>query len=255
MKGINRVVFALLVVVVAGAAVLAGVGLNLFYAPPEVTLPPIDTPVTELPTPTGTQGGNYIRVELTPDTVQSAIATLSRPLSYGRSVTVEYWWEPGASAVTTARVAVDGGWTAVEAVLPDGRVEHTLVGEEMLYRWYQGEVRYYSGPAERETADLSQRLPTYEDVLMLDKTLITETRYEERDGLHCVYLEVCQPELDFLERFWVAVNTGLLVAAETVQDGALIYRMTTSQVEAPVERGVVFSLPDGTVMHIAGLEG
>ena len=50
-------------------------------------------------------GGSAIQVvEVTPETVQAAIATLHRPAAYSRSMTVEYLWNGGSN---TAEI----GWT------------------------------------------------------------------------------------------------------------------------------------------------
>ena len=79
----RNIVVALIAAIIA-VAVLSSFGLGLF-APDtaEIVLP---TPAPS-PSPGGESGG-AVRVEVTPETVQSVIATLSRPESYGRTVTV-----------------------------------------------------------------------------------------------------------------------------------------------------------------------
>ena len=55
-----------------------------------------------------TSGGSAIQVvEVTPETVQAAIATLHRPEAYSRSVTVEYLWNGGSSCLLYTSI-----WTA-----------------------------------------------------------------------------------------------------------------------------------------------
>ena len=46
--------------------------------------------------PDSSQG--TVRIEVRPDTVQAAIATLSRPARYGRVLTAEYFWSGGSAA-------------------------------------------------------------------------------------------------------------------------------------------------------------
>ncbi len=58
--------------------------------------------------------------------------------------------------------------------------------------------------------------------------------------------------LGYVETYWVAVDSGLLVSAETTLDGTLTYRMTAYTMERPAPAGTAFALPDGTVLHTAG---
>lgn len=55
-------------------------------------------------------------VEVTPETVQTAIATLHRPEAYRRTITVEQFWSTG-SATTETAVAVLSGWTRTDRTL------------------------------------------------------------------------------------------------------------------------------------------
>ena len=50
----------------------------------------------------------------------------------------------------------------------------------------------------------------------------------------------------------MAVDSGLLVSAETTLDGTLTYRMTAYTMERPAPAGTAFALPDGTVLHTVG---
>ena len=87
-------------------------------------------------------------------------------------------------------------------------------------------------------------------MLALDRDDITAAGYELRGDLPCVYVEVFQSELQYRERYWVSVESGLLVAAETIKDGETVYRMSSYQVESPLSDAKdSFTLPDGTVLH------
>ena len=51
-------------------------------------------------------------------------------------------------------------------------------------------------------------------------------------------------------RYWVSVDSGLLVAAESEEDGVLVYRMSAySPAQSPCPADGEFELPDGTVLH------
>ncbi|MCI2106619.1 MAG: hypothetical protein LKK00_07880 [Intestinimonas sp.] len=241
----NKLIMTLLIAAVIVVAVLSSFGLGLFgLNTPEVKLP--DASPTE--SGTGTGLGNAALVEVTPETVQSVLKTLSRPGSYTRTVTIETFSDT-ASNTETARVWVDDGWTRVDLTYDGGWVQHSIVGDGVRYLWYNGGKHYVSFPADSKEADLAQQIPTYEDVLELDQSLISDTGYQDREGLACVYVTVTVPELSgYLETYWVSVSSGLLVSSETYKDGTLAYRMSAYTMESPVTRAD-FSLPDGTVLH------
>ena len=100
----NKTVLALLIAVVIVAAVGASSLFNLISpGTPAVVLPAATEPgSTEEP---GTPGGDFFTpVEVTPETVQSVIETLSRPSNYARTVTILTAVGGDAYAADTARV-------------------------------------------------------------------------------------------------------------------------------------------------------
>ena len=249
----KRNLLVVLIGIVIVVAMVSSFGLGLF-AP--------DTAKIVLPTPEVSQqpGGEpgeqsgLVLVDVTPETVQSVIRdTLSRPERYTRAVTIEDFWGEGESGTTHADVWVDGGWTQTEAALPGGTVRYSIVGDGQFWLWYGGDRTALSGPADGHSADLEgQRIPTYEDVLSLDTADIAAAGYEERGGLACVWAQTAPDALGYVETYWVAVDSGLLVSAETTLDGTLTYRMTAYTMERPAPAGTAFALPDGTVLHTAG---
>lgn len=255
MEGRKRNVLVVLIAAVIAAAVLSSFGLGLF-AP--------DTAKIVLPTPPAASGGpedqpdiqeHLIRVEVTPQTVQNVIRTLARPESYCRTVLIEDIWGEGDQdrGETRTQVWVDGGWTRTRAALPGGRVRWSIVGEDSLWFWYEGNDTAQMCPADSSSADLEgQRIPTYEDVLSLDTALITSTGYVEQGELPCIYVETAPDPLGYWERYWVSVDSGLLVCAELSLGDTAVYRMSSYDVERPVPAGESFSLPDGQVLHTPG---
>lgn len=243
---------AVVIIVVVLAAVLYSFFLNLFSPTPSLVLPnPDATPSLDpVEQESGRPGG--VVVEVTPQTVQSLIASLERYDSYRRTVVAEYFSAGQSVGTVTAQVWADGGWVRTTATLSSGVVEHAVVGENTLWLWYDSGPGVYSGPAADKAADLVQRLPTYEDVLALDKESITAAGYEERDGQPCVYVEA-NGLLGGMERYWVSVNSGLLVAAETEKDGDVVYAISSRDVVSPLDGGSgVFALPDGRVLYRPG---
>ena len=252
----NRTLIVVLIALVVVAAVLASFGLSLFPGQiPRVELP---TPGTGSPqqtvSPTGPGGDEFLAVEVTPDTVQEVIATLDRADSYTRSLTIQDLWGPdeGESSATAVTVWVDGGWTRTQLTSPSGRTQNTVVHGDDLWLWYDRDRDYVTLPAEEHTADLTQRFPTYEDVLRLEPEDITDAGYAAYGNWNCVYAEAADRELGCLYRYWVDVGSGLLVAAETEQEGRVIYRMTASALQTPCPATASFRLPDGQVLHQVG---
>ena len=249
----HRNLVAVLVAVVMAVALFSAFSVNWLHKTPSVILPTL-TPTPSASTPAST-AGDYQRVEVTVDTVQRVVATLERQESYARTLTVETTGEDGTVGKTTAQVVVDGGWTRVTATLPDGRVRHTIVGEEKRYVWYDDQRSWQEYPAQERSADLSQRLPTYEDVLAVVQSDIVDARYAASGELPCVYVAVEVEDLSYVEEYWISVDTGLLVRAESRKGEEVFYRMSGYTVETPATPGQTFALPDGTVLHTTALPG
>lgn len=249
----RRSLFAVLIATIIVVAVFSSFAVHLFSKEEhQIRLPDLSEELNEDQPGTDTDGGQFVRVEVTPKTVQNIIAkTLSRPQSYYREITIELW-AGELSSVTTARVWVDNGWTRSDVISPDGTTQHNLVGEDTRWLWYNQENLVRSFSADQTVADLIQRIPTYEDVLELSQSAITATGYEEYGGQRCVFVEVEQEELASRERYWISVSNGLLVAAERVKDDQVVYRMTALSMESPAPLSSSFALPDGTVLHAVG---
>lgn len=81
---------------------------------------------------------------------------------------------------------------------------------------------------------------------------IAATGYEEQGGLSCICVETAADELGYRQRYWISVDSGLLVCSETLEGEQTVYRMSSYAVERPVPAGTQFALPDGTVLHTPG---
>ena len=251
----KHTLFAVLAAAVIVAAVFSSFAISLFWQKRyDIRLPDLSEQDPSVQ-PDGDEGagGWFIRLEVSPETVQNVIATLSRPQSYYREISIELYAGQERS-VTTARVWVDGSWTRSEVTSPNGTLQHNLVGPDTRWLWYGSSSEYVSFPAGGSVSDLVQRIPTYEDVLELPQSEITATGYETYSGADCIFVEVEQPDLDSSERYWIASSNGLLIAAERVKDGEVVYRMTALSTESPAPLDSSFALPDGTVLHTLGEE-
>jgi hypothetical protein len=246
---------ALIIAAVIAVAVMSSFFLPVFFSrTPKVTLPNLSAQTDQSNLPDGGQnsgGDHFVKVDVTPETVQNVIATLRRPTSYYRELAVETIWGEGTAdrSVTSIKVWEDDGFTKSETAVPGARVRSCIVGNGSLYIWYGTEIAWYQATAEPSSADLAQQMPTYEDVLSLSQDDIADTGYEIWNSLSCIYVEAKEDALGYLERYWVDVQSGLLVSAETVKNGMVVYRMTSNTMLFPIPQDASFQLPDGTVLH------
>ncbi len=251
----NRTVIVVLIAIVIAVAVFASFG--LYFLPgqtPRVTLPAtLGADSSEEPAGSPSlENDRYTSVDVTVDTVQAVIATLVRADSYERKLYVWDFWGEEDYGVTDFTVWVDNGCTRIQAQLPSGRQQNTLVVDGTLYLWYDQDRSCLTFDGGSESPDLLQRFPTYEDVLNVEKSDITGAGCVTQDNWTCVYVEVEDPGLNYLYRYWVDIDSGLLVRAETEEDGQVIYRMSSAALQSPCPASAPFQLPDGTVLHQAG---
>ena len=239
------------IILLMGAAMLASFGRSLFALnTPQVILPASSAGPGNVSDPENL-GQNYYRVEVTPQTVTGVVSTLVRPSSYYRELTVETFWAGGSSA-TQVQTWTDGGWTHSRQVLPSGAVRHDLTDGNDLYYWYDGSQQYEHTQADERSSDLAQHIPTYETVLDLDPQEITDAGYETRGGRRGVYAGGQRGRSQQLQRFWVSTDNGLLVCAESEENGQLIYRMTSySSIQSPCPSEASFTLPTGELPQAA----
>lgn len=187
------------------------------------------------------------RVVVRPDTVQSAIATLERPTSYTRTITIERYYGDG-SGTDRCTVAVDGAWMRADTESSGGDVSHAITNGESIWLWYGSGTHCYQTAA-AFSADEEQGIPTYEEVLALDVSRIALADYRLLETTDCIFVETAADEDGYVERYWISVGTGLLCAAEKLCGEEVVYRMAGMTVESGTPAVDVFTLPDGTVLH------
>ena len=243
----KRTWLAILISCIILLAVGYSFGLNFFRSTADIVVADPDAVPSQSSEPGSAGGTEGIPVEVTPQTVQSIIADLSRYKSYERNVEIRYFWGEGDSSVITARVVENGGWIRCETQLPGGMTEHCILGEGSLWCWYDDGADYLQVSAEERAEDLVQYIPTYEEILRLEQEDITRTAYEAKNGVPCIFVEVERKELGYVEQYWVSTASGLLYAARTEKDGVEVYAMTSGDVVSPITPDKAdFTLPDGT---------
>ena len=236
------VAFAALLVLVV--AFLLRVSL---HRAPAVTLPETDTSGGGSGVVSETGQEAIRRVEVTPETVQRVIERLARPDNYSRTVTVERYWSDGGGQ-TTVNVRAADGWARIDVYEENEEQRHIIVGDGTSWIWYGADSPVFSGAAALN-ADEEQSIPTYEDILLLDTGDITLADYRALEGVNCIFVETAPDDLGYVDRWWVGVDSGLLVAAERLGATGVVYRMTGLSVEAGAVTGDAFQLPDGESLH------
>ena len=212
-----------------------------------VTLPQAEIGSGQVTQQPGTLGDGLAVVEITPQTVQTAIETLSRPESYRRAVTIEQFWD-GGSAAYESTITAYNGWSRIDRSMPDGRIRHTIIGSESVYVWYNHEDHVYTATGSVVSADHEQTIPTYEDVLELPVEMIAVSDYRKISDENCIYVETCPDEAGYITRYWISVDTGLLTVAEKLVEEQPVYRMAALTVDLIPLNPADFTLPDGTVL-------
>ena len=197
----------------------------------------------------GLSDNSGVTIAVTPETVQDVIETLSRPQNYVRNLTVETLWSGGSGSVQIT-AAVSGLWTRTDVYQTDGRVRHTMTDGADTYIWYDSSRVYYQGNAGDIDADDEQHIPTYEDILTLDIPQIAMADYRTFSEQSCIYVETVQDDSGYLQRYWVSVDSGLLIGAERLYNGDTVYRMAAQPVLEELPDSEDFTLPDGRCIHI-----
>ena len=186
------------------------------------------------------------KIEITSETVQSAIATLARPDSYIQILVVEWLWE-NTSVLSKFSVFVYDDLTRIDSVRTDDRTRHVVTDGVRTAVWYDDDASYYIGNAGDVSADQEQSIPTYEDILQMDRLQIAKADYRIFSEESCIFVETVPDEYGIVQRYWVSVSSGLLVGAERMENGVTFYRVALQQASTEnVLSEQLFLLPDGT---------
>ena len=183
--------------------------------------------------------------EIRPDTVQTAIQTLKRPKAYTQTIQIQQFWE-GGSGSFTVQTAVRDGWSRMDRDLSGQSVRHSLTDGTTTYIWYNRDKKVYQGKAGEISSDDEQSIPTYEEILSLPVQQIGNAEFTTiGPGVECIYVETKADPQHYVNRYWVSVENGLLVAAETLVDAETIYRMSGLGVKLDLPGAESFTLPSG----------
>lgn len=187
-----------------------------------------------------------VQIDVTPENVQAVIETLHRDDRYVLQSTVEYLWSGDRGALTST-VTVSNGFTRIDTKLPDNQMKHTITDESHTWIWYNQQTDVYSGASGDISADQEHYSPTYEDVLDLDVSEIMATSYCVFSDVNCISVETGTE--GNIMRYWISVDSGLLVGAEMLEDEETVYRMAAYPLHGITPKTKDFTLPDGTILQ------
>jgi hypothetical protein len=129
-------------------------------------------------------------------------------------------------------------------------VLNTIVTEDYVYIWYGDGPDYrrlkLGQDSPEQVADEYQKIPTYEDILLLDKEDILEAGYADYEGEPCIYVKAETGLMGYTYEYYVSARTGLLVLAETYDGEKLIHSTTAGSPNLSEPSDDAFRLPDGS---------
>ena len=227
---------------------LSAVGALVFLLAPGRQM---STPAVVLPTPPPADASAPVApdsapdtgvIAVTPDTVQTVIATLRRIESYSRTLDVRDFWSGGSRSRTLAvwcrgeslRLRIDGAGEAQEnLLLKDGEV----------WIWYSDSDALYHGAALPDDADRWQSLLTYERVLDAPAEDILDAGYMDFSGVSCIFVRWRSGALGYVSECYIDPDTGLLIGERCYDGETLIYSMDSSVPDVTTPDESVFTLP------------
>ena len=244
-RNLNRITAAVLTLAILVVALMLSGSLK---RPSRIVLPQEEETADETPGVSDSPSGSLTMVTITPQTVQTAIETLARPEVYRRTVSVQQFWSGGSGTVETI-VSSQAPWLRTDRTLADGRLRHTLTDGKTTYIWQSDSDTVFEAAAGEISADMEQLIPTYEDVLELPADSIVIADYRTiSDVTNCIYVETAVDEFGYSLHYWVSVESGLLVAAEKLQENETVYRMWETAIDLTPVFEEEFTLPDGTIL-------
>ncbi|MBR1496861.1 MAG: hypothetical protein IJ617_04485 [Oscillospiraceae bacterium] len=210
-----------------------------------------ETPAVILAAPVPAENGESSRATdgtdnriLTVDvnSIQNVVATLSRAENYSRVLTATTYWNGGSSvreitvwvhgAQARLRIREGGSETEQQILLRDGK----------KWIWYSDRPGVWTGRAALGDTDAYQTLRGWEEILTVDRRSIIDAGCTVYNGTLCVYARYAKGSLGYESLSYIAVDSGLLMGAETYDGDTLIYSLSSTS--------PVFSTPDEAVFEI-----
>lgn len=221
-----------------------------------ITLPGKDGDITVGPDDVGDNGPLVDGVEVDADNVQNVIRSLQRPgcYTFSAAVTSSYY---NAKAARTVTGSVKGQRRFLQVADGSG-TKKILLNADSYYVWWGSTSNPQKLARGGTQFDEDGGIPTYEDVLAMDKGAIVAAGYAQREGTPCIYVTVRNQVDNALggavtseDTYYIAVESGLLFAAESQCKGVTSYSMQLTAWEKKSEQDLpdsTFQLPNGQII-------
>lgn len=240
-KQLPYILIVLIIVVLIITAIYYYVGRGVDT--PEVILPSPPAAVTGDPDSSGSDSP-LTKAEVTPETVQVVIATLTRAGSYYREIVVNRFSD--GQAVESVIYTWVKGSSYRMAIELDGVMKNILVIDDSIWIWYSDSEDYYHGSISSggyRDADEYMQILTYEDLMAIDPRDISNAGYISYNGVSCVFAEYRTANFGYTTRVYVSVSDGLLMGTEIYDGDELIYSMVSSQPDISTPSDNYFTVP------------
>ena len=211
----------------------------------------ISTPAVTLPTPPAAEPSAPVTpgsapddalIAVTPETVQTVIATLRRIESYSRTLDVRDFWSGGSRSRSvsvwcrgdTLRLRIDSG---------DAAAENLLIKGDEFWLWYADSDALFHGSALPNDADRWQTLLTYERILDAPAADILDAGYTDFNGVSCIFVRWRSGSPGYVSECYIDTDTGLLMGERCYDGETLVYSMDSSAPDVTTPDDSVFALP------------
>ena len=191
-------------------------------------------------------------VTVSADNIQDIIRAMQRPEKYRLSVNTTLYYDGGQSTFG-AEGHVWGERKKIVVYNSDGLpVSHCLIAGEDIYMWSGASRSYYSGKLGNFTADDYMYIPTYEDIIYLDRQDILSADFSLYNDMYCICIEAKDELSGYRSLYYISVENGLLAGAQSFDGEELVYSLTADILDFERTEEDIFTLPDGTFVAAAG---
>ena len=199
-----------------------------------------------IPTPASSESaaGGIRRADVTKETVQTVLQTLSRAENYSRVYKVTTFWSGGKSQ-STVSVWKKGNKIRIRSV-QGGTTKNVLLAGKQLSVWYDGSGSvFHSELKDSGTQELDEfsRLVTYEGIFSVPAENILAASYGDHGGQNCIYAKYKSGNRNYVNQIYVSLQSGLLISAEIDDGETSVYKMESVSTDLTAPADSSFTVP------------
>lgn len=205
-----------------------------------------------VPSPAGTSSTSASsdgkkHLDVTPETVQTALKTLSRADSFSRTYSIKSYWNNGANESDSTLKMWQKSKNMRLNISENNTAKNILVRDNKLYVWYDGVNGVFSSElsdsALSSETDKFSRLVTYEDIYNVPSGDITDAGYRDENSQSCIFAEYKSSDGNYVNQIYVSIDSGLLVSTYIHEGTALVYSMESVSSEISTPADDIFDIP------------